>query len=89
MTKPPLPPETDTHYFYLEPVYDRYKKVKVIDRCECCDHKIGEHFEQRGVKLIKWKVKKAKKDIHYYLNKTMNDYYAPKIIDSILGKSKL
>lgn len=63
MKKPELPKDTDTYYYHLEPVYDHYKKVKVIDRCECCDHKIGEHLEERGIKIIEWKIVKAKKDM--------------------------
>lgn len=82
--KPKLPPDTDSHHFYLEPVYDHYKKVKVIDRCEHCDHKIGEHFEERGVKLLRYEVKRAKKDIHYHMRKVMTDYYASQIKGYIL-----
>lgn len=89
LKKPVLPDDTNTHYFYLEPVYDHYKKVKVIDRCECCNHKTGEHFEEKGIKVIDYKVNKAKKDSVYYLNKTMHRYYAPKVIESILGKKAL
>jgi len=71
MKKPILPKDTNTHYYYPEPVYDHYKKVKIIDRCECCGHKIGEHFEERGVKVIGWKIKKARKDMHYLMGKWM------------------
>lgn len=66
---PKLPPETDTHYFRAEPVYHHYRTVTVIDRCECCDHKIGSHKEKRGVRIVSYKIKKYKKDAFYYMAK--------------------
>lgn len=90
ITKPELPPDTETHYFYHEPVYKRMKKVKVIDRCECCDHKTGEHYEERGVGLIAWKVVKKEKDITYHLRRLYEDrfmYYAtqPTFAEKFIG----
>ena len=89
--KPELPKDTDTHYFYHSPIYDHYKKVKVIERCECCDHKTGEHFEKRGVKVIKWEIKKGKKDMQYHLNQMwyeqmMRRVKVPSLLDNIKGK---
>lgn len=71
MKKPELPPETEHYYYSLEPVYDHYKTVKVIDRCDCCGHKTGEHTYEKGVKIIGWEVVKNKKDIQYHMMKAM------------------
>lgn len=85
MKKPELPKNTDSYYYQLEPVYDHYKKVRVIDRCECCDHKTGEHLEKRGVKVVGWKVKKYKKDWLW----TMGRFYEKQIEDFILSPNPL
>lgn len=69
MKKPKLPKDTKNYYYYLEPIYDHYRDVKVIDRCQECNHKIGEHIEKRGVKVIGYKIVKAKKDWLYAMRK--------------------
>lgn len=81
MKKPPLPSETDTHYFTLEPVYERYKTVKVKEYCDCCGHYTGFHEEQRGVHLISWEVNKRKKDSMYHMTRVMDKMMKPVIDD--------
>ncbi len=72
---PKLPEDTKTHYFVAEPIFDHYREVTVIDRCECCDHKTGSHKEKRGVKITGYKVKKYKKDALYYMRKMMEERF--------------
>jgi len=92
MKKPELPKDTDDHHFYLLPVYDHYKKVKIIDRCECCNKKTGEHFEERGVKIVGYKVGSVKKDLNYHLERryakraTGTIFEEPLLINRIKGK---
>ncbi len=85
MKKPKLPPETDHYYYYLNPIYDHYKIVKVIERCECCGHKTGVRLEYRGVKVIKWEVKRGVKDLAWHTNKFMTK----KMVDEMLHPSPL
>lgn len=83
--RPKQIPPTKHYYFTWEPVYERYREVKVIDRCDCCDHKIGSHIEKRGVKLIGWKSVRRKKNMFYGLNKVMEE----KILDQIFTPSPI
>jgi len=71
MKKPTLPPETDAHYYTIEPVYDHYKTVRVADYCEHCSQKTGYHEEQRGVKIVGYKVNKNKKDVNWHTQQFM------------------
>lgn len=92
MRKPKLPPDTDKHYFYLVPVYDHHKDVKVIDHCEECGHKTGSHTEKRGVKIVRWEVSRGDKDLLWHSNKLMmkrmadNMFEGNSIVNKLLGK---
>lgn len=83
MKKPDLPKDTKTHYYVAEPVYDRYKTVKVTDRCYDCGHKIGSHNETRGVKIVGYEIKKYKKDIWYHMIKANERYMAKSLKNEI------
>lgn len=94
MKEPKLPPDTEQYYYSAEAIYDHYKTVKVIDRCECCNHKIGEHTFEKGVKIIGWKVKRYKKDVWWSINKATkkivedNVFKVSPILDMLKGKKE-
>lgn len=93
--KPKLPKETDSHYYTLEPIYDHYKTVRVANYCECCGQKTGYHKEQRGVKIVLYKIHKHKKDAWYYTEQLMlkqiadNIATSSPIVEMIMNRKKI
>ena len=64
----------------------------MLDRCDECGHKTGEHFEDRGVHILRYEIKKLKKDIYWTLSKMyekrlMEEISRPSILEKHNGST--
>lgn len=55
----------------LIPIYSKYRKIKVIDYCECCGHKTGFHFDNVPVGKPVGYNKRKKTPLDYMMEATM------------------
>lgn len=91
MSKYPKSPYKETKCYYWEwvAVYDRYEKVFVPSYCESCGQQDGGYWDEVGVNIIRYDLKKFKKDTFYLMGKAMEKILLPSIEKNIRSSSYL
>ncbi|HEX9059128.1 MAG TPA: hypothetical protein VF941_03020 [Clostridia bacterium] len=79
--------ETKHYYWEKVPVYEKYVDKENTSYCEDCGQPTGTYITQEGVNILRYEVKKRKKDWGYALAKSFDKYILPRMVENIMAPS--
>ena len=77
--------ETKSYYWEKVPVYEKYVDNENTSYCEECGQPTGTYITQEGVNILRYEIKKRKKDHWWAMNKAMEKYLIPKMVEEIMA----